>query len=174
MLFRTLAIILGAATLGVGCSPLGTKGRLHAVPSVGSDLPFQTGFYVVDGAPEACDLEVDYVIDSPPTMGRFMAFADDGTFVLGRDERAVRAGGSSNSYEAWPGNYRVDGDTVKTRVVGPGGDTMYRRTVRAYDVRATGPRSFVKEWSSARFSAGEGEETGCGIQRYILSDAVTG
>ena len=107
-------------------------------------------------------------------MLRFMAFADDGTFIVGRSEQAVRAAVPSGSYDAMPGNYRVKGDSVEARAIGPGGDTMYTRIVSTFVVRATGPESFVREATGSTWTAESGDETSCGLQRYVKTGGASG
>lgn len=160
---------LASALVLSSCIPLlGTKGSLHDYPSTGSELPFQTGLYAPDGAPDECEQhEFDYVLKSAPRIGRFMAFAEDGTFAIGRSDEAIRADGSASAYAAWFGNYRTDGTAVDARAVGPGADTNYSRIVRSYHLTSIGTDSFVTEWT---FTA-DGQ-TGCGRQRYTRTGST--
>lgn len=166
-------LALGVAAVASGCFTMfSTRGSLHDPPSRGLDLPFQTGLYAADGPPAACqDLGGDHVLARVPPVGRFMAFADDGGFVIGKTAAGVRAPGDANPYDAWAGTYKVvEGVYVDARAVSPGIDSGYARLVQAYALTATGPDSFVTEWVAAGRHPGDGR--GCGRQRYRRTDAT--
>ncbi len=178
----SLAISAAVVCMALGgCFPfLGTKGSLHETASMGSDLPFLTGLYVEEGEATPCEgVPDDVAFDSTAVCGvcRYMSFAEDGTFVVGRSAEEVREVGPSSPYAAWPGNYRVSGDDVDARAVSPGGDTNYARYVNRFDLRSTGPRSFVRiRYFSTRRQVRFGkyeEDLWCSSHAYTRLESAT-
>ena len=163
--------LIGVLVLGAGlagCTWRGTLGGLHDVPSTGRDLPFPVGVYVADGQPTPCERPPDGAVFDPSavcTTCRFMAFADDGTFVVAESEEALRnptAYHDPYGLAVRLGNYRVEGGRVIARAVGPGGDSGYSRIVSTFDLAPTGPASFAYD---VAFTA-DGP-TGCSRRGYV-------
>lgn len=166
----SLRSLLGFALTGLaGCS-FGTSGSLHVAPSTAAELPFASdGVYVIVGEPTPCERPPTGAVFDPAvrcTICRFMAFEDDGTFVVARSEEALL---NPTTYEdpyglaVRRGNFRVADGRVDARALGPGGDSRYSRIVSAFDLAPTGPESFAYDQT---FTA-DGT-TACARHEYVL------